>query len=36
MSEVLDADDAALAQSGHLTADGFDRQPEEIGDLGAG
>ena len=35
MPDVLDADDSLFAQPGQLAADGFDRQPEKIGDLGA-
>ena len=32
---VFDRDDAELAQLGHLSADGLDRQSEEIADIGA-
>ena len=33
---VFDGDDIFLAQLGHLAADGFDGQAEEVGDVGAG
>ena len=36
MAIVLDFDDPGLAQFCHLPADGFNRQPEKVGNIGAG